>query len=1412
MGIALLGPLVVNDGAVRLGSRDRTVLTALAMRPGEVLSAERLADAVWLGVPPASWQKNLQGCVVRLRKAIGVRSIVTSPQGYRLVVPADAVDGQVFQRAVERGRELVILGSYEHAAFTLRDALALWRGPALVDLEEWEPGSQYAEQLEELRREAQELWLEAALKAGHHHEVLAQAQAMVRAAPLTERRWQLLALAQYQSGRQGEALRTLHQLRQLLVAELGVDPGPEVVALEQSILRQEPGLLVDPARVQADEGCPYRGLMPYDVGDAEGFFGRDTDVGAGLERLRAAGVLAVVGPSGSGKSSLVRAGVAAALERDSRSVVAVIPGAHPLDVLPALSERASILVVDQCEEVFSLCQDSAERRVFLDRVVEHARTAPVVVALRADRMGDVSGHPGFARLVERGLYVLAAMPAEDLAAAIEGPARQAGLIVEPGLVDLLIREVEGEPGALPLLSHALRETWLRREGRTLTVSGYQASGGIRGAVAQSAEDVYGELDEGERRVLREMLLRLVTPGPDGEPVRSRVPRRLVVSDPAQDRLIDRLVATRLVTSEAGVVGLAHEALARAWPRLGAWLQDDVDGQRILHHLTNAADAWNSLGRPDSELYRGTRLAQALEWRARSRPVLTPDEAAFLDRAEAVALAEQNAALDRGRAQAKLIRRLRVVLVGAVAFLVLAMIAGAFALVQKRVAEDNAATAIQEATSAQAGRAGAQALVSEDIDESMLLAVAGVKLDDSPETRSSLLGALAAHPELVASTQMVGMEVIYFDVRPDGRRVATYDAASHVRLYDIATGGLVADYQAGPSAQPSWRDGQAQFSPDGRTLAVSMAAPARQPVTLLDADTLDPLGTQPDAPPHRRWQILDLAYSTDGSRLAATAWRVQGRAATLRTTSTWGLAWDLEAPRRPPVRTRLNAGAGGVALSRDGRVLYTAPPLTIHDLVSGTSVPVRGTEGIGRLAVSPDGRLLAGSDMGGLVLFDAETGEVRRRLRGTGAGGWIPSFSTDGGRVATVTSDREAVVWDVATGDLLNRLPLGEGGEAVEFGADSSTLYTAGSNRALRHWDLDGRRRFIRQLAIAPPGLGDYSFVQPAPGGALIAYPNVSGDGARTVKPDASHVTFLDVGSGDVGSRLDRGRGYRPVNGEGSWHPDRIHYALATGAEIRVWNAVTGRLTQQGRPSGPYISAVDYSTDGSRLVMAELSGRLTMLDPATMKAVGRPVELDESVCCVSAGPDNHTVIALTGALDPAGFWWGSISGWALVDLESGVVLDRDSLGFDGTRVAFSPTGRRAAIGGKDGKILVLDTQTGEPVRPPVAGHVGYVQFLAYSPEGERFLTSGVDGKVGLWDGESGQLLARVQIPQRPISAEFGDDQDTVVIATLTGGPIYTWDTSVDQALAFACRVADHDFTEAEWEDHFPDLRYRETCPS
>ena len=344
--------------------------------------------------------------------------------------------------------------------------------------------------------------------------------------------------------------------------------------------------------------CPYLGLVAYDIGDAPAYFGRETDVSACLARLDEAGVLAVVGPSGSGKSSLIRAGVAAALVRDGHRVQVVTPGAHPEDVLAlAPAGSGAVLVVDQCEEALALAETSPEREAFFGGLVDVAARGRLVISLRADRLGELASHPDFAHLVEKGLYLLGAMDPAQLRSAIEGPAAQAGLRLEPGLVDLLVREAEGSPAALPLLSHVLRQTWRRREGDTLTVQGYAATGGVREAVAQSAERLYRGLTPTQQRMLRDLMVRLVSADDTGEPVRTRV--AATHGGPGRGAYCRGRAAggARLLSSDGDTVEIAHESLAFAWPRLRSWLDDDVDGLRILRHLAVAADELGQLGAP-----------------------------------------------------------------------------------------------------------------------------------------------------------------------------------------------------------------------------------------------------------------------------------------------------------------------------------------------------------------------------------------------------------------------------------------------------------------------------------------------------------------------------------------------------------------------------------------------------------------------------------------------------------------------------------------------------------------------------------------------------------------------------------------------------------------------------------------------
>ena len=355
VGITVLGPVSV-DGNGALGPRDRVVLAVLALRPGEAVGTERLAEALWGDTPPPSWNKVVPGCVMRLRRALGSEAIATTTHGYRLTVPAEEVDAHRFERLVGRGRELLAGGEAERAAHTLGEALALWQGRPLVELEDWAPGRAEAARLEGLRLDAEEQRWAAELAAGRHDAVLSELSAGVVEAPLRERRWAQLALAEYRCGRQGDALRTIQRARTTLVNALGVDAGPELVALERAILVHDPALQCVDAGPQPSAVCPYLGLVPYDVGDAEVFFGRDREIAECVRRITAANLLTVAGPSGSGKSSLVRAGVAAALQRDGRVVRVITPGSHPMSSLAEV-EPDCVLVVDQCEEATVLCPD-----------------------------------------------------------------------------------------------------------------------------------------------------------------------------------------------------------------------------------------------------------------------------------------------------------------------------------------------------------------------------------------------------------------------------------------------------------------------------------------------------------------------------------------------------------------------------------------------------------------------------------------------------------------------------------------------------------------------------------------------------------------------------------------------------------------------------------------------------------------------------------------------------------------------------------------------------------------------------------------------------------------------------------------------------------------------------------------------
>ena len=491
--------------------------------------------------------------------------------------------------------------------------------------------------------------------------------------------------------------------------------------------------------------APYLGLQYFTEADADHFFGRELLTAQVINRLHDERFLAVIGASGSGKSSLVRAGVVPALRRgellannalppanSSQWTMRVMtPTAHPLDALAAILTQDSesvtavidmqsalsqnnraltlaaqqllarqssprlLLVIDQFEEIFTLCRQPDERKAFIDNLV--TATAPednqpltILITLRADFYAQCAQDDNLRRLVSQHQEYIGAMSREELARAIVQPAALGNWRIQEGLVEQMLDDVGDEPGALPLLSHALLETWARRRGRTMTLSGYRESGGVRGAIAQTAETIFQQRLTPEQQAIARMIFVRLTelgesvPGetsPDTPDTRRRAAfSELITRTTDADMLnavLDILTQSRLITTdllppdETKVVEVSHEALIREWPTLRHWLDADRENLSHQRQLTNDVNDWLKLDCDAGALYRGVRLQQMQTWAQSFSEPLSSEEQAFLEASQATAQAEAEREARLARSQ----RNQRIML-GVVGVLILAFVAGA----------------------------------------------------------------------------------------------------------------------------------------------------------------------------------------------------------------------------------------------------------------------------------------------------------------------------------------------------------------------------------------------------------------------------------------------------------------------------------------------------------------------------------------------------------------------------------------------------------------------------------------------------------------------------------------------------------------------------------------------------------------
>ncbi|MEN8233317.1 MAG: BTAD domain-containing putative transcriptional regulator [Actinomycetota bacterium] len=813
MDFRILGPLEVSagDGPLRLGGRrQRTVLAVLLLNANRTTPTEQIVDLVWGEDPPPTARRSSQVYVSRLRQVLGIDRIESVEPGYRLLIEDGELDADLFEQAVSTARTAARVDP-GRALRSYDEALAMWRGTTLADLVGDSEIAARARPLDEARLAAIEERFDVAIALGRFDETVSGLEECLGDHPYRERFWAQLMIALYRTGRQADALRAFTRARTRLVTDLGIEPSADLRDVEERILNQDPSLVDKSGGVSrpADrvQRNPYKGLHAFTEGDTRDFFGRGRLVDTILDRIdRGNRVVAILGPSGSGKSSVINAGVIPALRRrgadrgPTPTILRMEPGEHPFEALELAIATAghvasgtlldvlesgpqgigeilcggidgpTVLVVDQFEDLFTVT-DPTVRDQFIEGIARASMCADgdltLIVALRADFYDRPLGYAALAEPFVRGMVSVTPLSEDEIREVIVEPATGVGVKVEPDLVTLLTGVMLEAPAALPQLQFVLMRLFESRDGSRITMEEYEAEGGIDGILARRAEAAYLALSRAERDVARQVFFRLVTYGTTGAATRRHAPLDEVTalgpSAPAvldrfgEDRLIgfDRDPVTRLAT-----VALVHEALIRDWGRLQSWIALAQADLQLRDSLDFEVRTWVESGRDRDFLLTGSRLEQYEEWRGRAKLVLTASEAEFLDASEERRDAETHAEtvrVEQVQALEESAHRRAIALsvVMSIAAIVAAILAF-FAVAQGRTASRNAAEAQQFAAVSEQDRKIARASEARAF-ASALTHASTASLETDPE-RSVLL-ALHAVRVLDAEAQPVDAHTI-----------------------------------------------------------------------------------------------------------------------------------------------------------------------------------------------------------------------------------------------------------------------------------------------------------------------------------------------------------------------------------------------------------------------------------------------------------------------------------------------------------------------------------------------------------------------------------------------------------------------------------------------------------------------------
>jgi WD40 repeat protein/basic membrane lipoprotein Med (substrate-binding protein (PBP1-ABC) superfamily)/DNA-binding SARP family transcriptional activator len=1334
----------------------QSLLAYLALNAGVTCRREKLAGLLWPEATEANARGYLRKVLWQLRKTLTSGSLTWDD--YLHISDMEVAFND--QADYWLDADLLATQEGETSAYDLIEIVQLYRGELL-------PG--FYDQWTVLERERHllayhqkmNLLLEGLIHSNQWHEVLKWGEQWIRLTYSPEAAFRALMIAHAGLGDQGMVSATYQRCMEALHRDLGLEPSPETRHLFQQLIAGEasPTIFGLPEKeaISIPEGPPapgsppYKGLEFFDVEDADLFFGREKLTAHLAERLREGErLLFVVGASGSGKSSLVRAGLIPALRRGTQlldgsfplegspdwQIQVIQPTAQPLETLatslcheePSLRSVATfiddlrqdpsslhlcakrlcqnnkasqlLLVVDQFEELFTLCQDEGQQGTFIANLLAAVHPdldgpTTVVVTLRADFYTYCAQYPGLRQQLAAHQEYIGPMSSEELRRAIEGPARRGAWEFEPGLVDLILRDVRNQPGSLPLLSHALLETWRRRRGRILTLESYAESGSVHGAIARTAETVYQQgLDEAQQAIARQIFLRLTELGEEAPETRRRAQTSELLPSAEQqlevEAVLEKLVAARLVTVSEDYAEVSHEALIREWPTLRGWLEEDRRGFQLHRQLTEAALTWESMERDESVLYRGARLTSTLEWAQEHPDEVNILEGEFLGTSSA--LAEH-----RQRERERQLRRLRWLAAGLAGVVLVALFIAAYAFNQRALAEKEA----HLATSRQLAAAALNNL-NADPELGILLALEAVAeardagLPVPREAQEALHHSLqASRLEMVIEAHPGGVRE--FAYSPDGKRLASVGKDRILKVWDASSGQLL-DSRRSTNVESTC----VAFSPDGKYIATAdhdMTAKIWDSRTLAQITTLE----------GHDEGLLTLTFSPDGGRLVTS------------TSNMWeGLfVWDIASGQKIDEFYVNNLQVPeAISFSPDGKWVAAANTYgQIHLWDTITYEEIRslgsGESPMLSLAISPDGSRLAASDSNGKVTIWSSS-SWEELLSFSAHADWMLDieFSPDGSLLATSSLDGKAKIWDAFTGrELLQLAGHTDGILSLAFDPSGEHLATASMDGTLRLWNVS-----LSQEWFSFPTYGYAGRIAFSPDGSLLA----AGSGHQ------GEIHLWDLETGDepaIFSAAGHPGGVTAV----AFSPDGVQLAsVGMDNSLKIWDIDTGRLLNTKEELGYYgIHDVACSPDGSLLAIGGDDYTFELFDAATLQKSAEFQNRDV-VDGLAFSPDGKQLASTTRS--------GVARVW---DLRTGEETQTLPVPADWLAdLAFNPHGDSLALAGNDGTVSIWQLGDDQP-RLTLHGHSAPVTSVDFSPDGSRLATASQDGSACLWDAVTGE---------------------------------------------------------------------------